>query len=44
LDTTDEMVAAQRFYAALGYEKTSSYNDNSQATIFMRKNLGSSNR
>jgi ribosomal protein S18 acetylase RimI-like enzyme len=44
LDTTDEMVAAQRFYAALGYEKTSSYNDNSQATIFMRKDLRSSTR
>ena len=39
LDTTEEMVAAQRFYAALGYELTSSYNDNSQATIFMRKDL-----
>lgn len=44
LDTTDEMVAAQRFYAALGYEKTLSYNDNSQATIFMRKNLRPSTR
>jgi putative acetyltransferase len=44
LDTTDEMVAAQRFYAALGYELTSSYNDNSQATIFMRKDLRSSTR
>jgi GNAT superfamily N-acetyltransferase len=44
LDTTDEMVAAQRFYAALGYELTSSYNDNSQATIFMRKHLCSSIR
>jgi GNAT superfamily N-acetyltransferase len=39
LDTTDEMVAAQRFYAALGYELTASYNDNPQATIFMRKEL-----
>jgi GNAT superfamily N-acetyltransferase len=44
LDTTDEMVAAQQFYAALGYELTSSYNDNSQATIFMRKDLRSSTR
>lgn len=42
LDTTDEMVAAQRFYAALRYEITSSYNDNSQATIFMRKSLRTS--
>ncbi len=39
LDTTDEMVAAQRFYAALGYELCPRYNDNSQATIFMRKDL-----
>jgi GNAT superfamily N-acetyltransferase len=42
LDTTDEMVAAQRFYAALGYELTMRYNDNPQATIFMRKDLRSS--
>ena len=39
LDTTDEMVAAQRFYATLGYELTTRYNDNPQATIFMRKDL-----
>jgi ribosomal protein S18 acetylase RimI-like enzyme len=39
LDTTDEMVAAQRFYAALGYELCPSYNDNPQATIFMWKDL-----
>ena len=44
LDTTDEMVAAQRFYAALGYELTTRYNDNPQATIFMRKDLRSSTR
>jgi ribosomal protein S18 acetylase RimI-like enzyme len=44
LDTTDDMVAAQRFYAALGYELTTRYNDNSQATIFMRKDLRSSTR
>jgi GNAT superfamily N-acetyltransferase len=42
LDTTDDMVTAQRFYAALGYELTTRYNDNSQATIFMRKDLRSS--
>jgi N-acetylglutamate synthase-like GNAT family acetyltransferase len=42
LDTTDDMVAAQRFYAALGYELTPRYNDNPQATIFMRKDLRSS--
>ena len=39
LDTTDKMMAAQRFYATLGYELTQRYNDNPQATIFMRKNL-----
>ena len=44
LDTTDNMVAAQRFYAALGYELTTRYNDNSQATIFMRKDLRPSTR
>jgi GNAT superfamily N-acetyltransferase len=44
LDTTDEMVAAQRFYAALGYELTTRYNDNPQATIFMRKDLSPSTR
>jgi ribosomal protein S18 acetylase RimI-like enzyme len=42
LDTTDDMVAAQRFYAALGFEVTTRYNDNPQATIFMRKDLRSS--
>jgi GNAT superfamily N-acetyltransferase len=44
LDTTDDMVAAQRFYAALGYELTARYNDNPQATIFMRKDLRSTTR
>ena len=39
LDTTNEMVAAQRFYAALGYELCARYNNNPQATIFMRKDL-----
>ena len=39
LDTTNEMLEAQRFYAALGYQPTTRYNDNPQATIFMRKNL-----
>ncbi len=42
LDTTDEMVEAQKFYAALGYEIISRYNDNPQATIFMRKQLRNS--
>jgi GNAT superfamily N-acetyltransferase len=39
LDTTDEMTEAQRFYAALGFALVPRYNDNPQATIFMRKNL-----
>jgi GNAT superfamily N-acetyltransferase len=39
LDTTDEMAAAQQFYAALGYTLISRYNDNPQATIFMQKDL-----
>ena len=39
LDTTDEMVAAQRFYSALGYKSAPRYNNNPQATIFMRKDL-----
>lgn len=39
LDTTDEMVAAQKFYAALGYKPIPRYNENRQATIFMRKDL-----
>jgi len=41
LDTTEEMKAAQNFYQALGYENCPRYNDNPQATIFMRKELRS---
>ena len=39
LDTTDEMLAARSFYEALGYESCPRYNDNPQATLFMRKEL-----
>ena len=39
LDTAAEMTAAQRFYATLGYEVCNRYNDNPQASIFMRKQL-----
>jgi ribosomal protein S18 acetylase RimI-like enzyme len=39
LDTTDEMIAAQRFYERCGYQRCTRYNDNPQATIFMRKAL-----
>ncbi len=44
LDTTQEMTAAQRFYEALGYERCARYNDNPQATIFMRKELKASRK
>jgi ribosomal protein S18 acetylase RimI-like enzyme len=39
LDTTDKMVAAQRFYERNGFLRCGRYNDNPQATIFMRKKL-----
>ena len=39
LDTTDGMIAAQKFYQSLGYKSCSRYNDNPQATLFMRKEL-----
>ena len=40
LDTKDDLHAAVRLYAQLGYERCERYNDNPQATIFMRKRLG----
>jgi GNAT superfamily N-acetyltransferase len=40
LDTTDSMCAAARFYKRKLYEGCERYNDNPQATIFMRKRLG----
>jgi GNAT superfamily N-acetyltransferase len=42
LDTTDSMVAAARFYERSGYQRCERYNDNPQATLFMRKQLGAS--
>lgn len=39
LDTTDEMRAAARLYERNGYERCERYNNNPQATIFMKKNL-----
>jgi GNAT superfamily N-acetyltransferase len=39
LDTAANMNAAQRFYATLGYELCERYNDNPQASLFMRKQL-----
>src|SRR4029077_12211315 len=39
LDTADNMRFAIRFYEQQGYERCARYNDNPQATIFMRKEL-----
>jgi GNAT superfamily N-acetyltransferase len=39
LDTKDDLLAAIKFYQNFGYEKCDRYNDNPQATIFMRKKL-----
>lgn len=40
LDTNDALVAAIAFYERNGYVRCARYNDNPQATIFMRKRLG----
>ena len=39
LDTKDDMPTAIRFYESRGYERIPRYNDNPQATIFMRRLL-----
>jgi ribosomal protein S18 acetylase RimI-like enzyme len=39
LDTADNMTAAIRFYEEHGYARCERYNENPQATIFMRKQL-----
>lgn len=39
LDTKDDLVAAVRFYHRHGYEDCERYNENPQATIFMKKGL-----
>ncbi len=39
LDTKDDLHAAIRLYEQLGYERCERYNDNPQATIFMRKRI-----
>ena len=39
LDTADNMTSAIRFYEQQGYEPCPRYNENPQATIFMRKEL-----
>jgi GNAT superfamily N-acetyltransferase len=40
LDTKDDLLAAIKFYERHGYERCERYNQNPQATIFMRKGLG----
>ena len=42
LDTTDSMKAAVRFYQRNSYEACERYNENPQATLFMRKRMGAS--
>ncbi len=39
LDTKDDLADAVAFYERNGYRRCPRYNDNPQATIFMRKNL-----
>ncbi|MDR3763140.1 MAG: GNAT family N-acetyltransferase [Acidobacteriota bacterium] len=39
LDTKDDLEAAIRFYLGSGYERCARYNDNPQATLFLRKHL-----
>jgi DNA-binding MarR family transcriptional regulator/GNAT superfamily N-acetyltransferase len=39
LDTKDDLIGAIKLYDRLGYERCERYNDNPQATIFMRKRL-----
>jgi len=39
LDTKDDLQVAIRFYLSTGYEHCPRYNDNPQATIFLRKQL-----
>jgi GNAT superfamily N-acetyltransferase len=39
LDSKDDLKAALRFYARQGYEACERYNDNPQATVFLRRAL-----
>ena len=39
LDSTDQMEAAHRLYTSRGYAFCTRYNDNPQATVFLRKPL-----
>jgi GNAT superfamily N-acetyltransferase len=42
LDSFEDLKAAIALYERRGYERCERYNDNPQATLFMRKHLGSS--
>jgi GNAT superfamily N-acetyltransferase len=39
LDTKDDLDVAIHFYLSTGYERCARYNDNPQATLFLRKRL-----
>lgn len=39
LDTKDDLITAIRFYESRGYQRIPRYNDNAQASIFMRRPL-----
>jgi GNAT superfamily N-acetyltransferase len=39
LDSKADLVAAIAFYEEAGYQRCGRYNDNPQATVFMRKGL-----
>ena len=39
LDTKDDLHAAIHFYLSTGYQPCPRYNDNPQATLFLRKQL-----
>jgi ribosomal protein S18 acetylase RimI-like enzyme len=40
LDSKDDLATAIRFYDRRGYERIALYNDNPQATVFMRRTFG----
>jgi len=40
LDSKDDLATAIRFYRERGYEEVERYNDNPQATVYMRRLLG----
>jgi ribosomal protein S18 acetylase RimI-like enzyme len=44
LDSYDDLKTAIALYETRGYERCQRYNDNPQATVFMRKKIVGSNR